>query len=106
VQTGQQQFAQEMFLLVQSRWEEDERSRRRRQEEAMRAEEREKEKKKRAEAARAKEEALRRQKEAEEPSLVYEKVDLIGLGHKDGLKHFPQTVCCPSSGRMISMRCL
>eukprot|EP00434_Breviolum_minutum_P040540 symbB.v1.2.036025.t1/scaffold4988.1/size32064/3 len=65
-QQGQQQFAQEMFLLVQSRWEEDERSRRRRQEEAMRAEEREKEKKKRAEAARAKEEALRRQKEAEE----------------------------------------
>ena len=73
----------------------------------MRAEEREKEKKKRAEAARAKEEALRRQKEAEEPFLVSEKMDLIGLGHKeDGLKHFPQTVCCPSCGRMILMRCL
>lgn len=40
------------------------------------------------------------------PPLSMKKVDLIGLGHKDGLKHFPQTVCCPSSGRMISMRCL
>lgn len=72
-QEGHQHFAQEMFLLVQSRWEEDERSRERRQEEARKAEERLKEEVRRAEealkreeAARAKEEALRRQKEAEE----------------------------------------
>eukprot|EP00435_Cladocopium_sp_Y103_P068526 s178_g31.t1 len=74
-QEGHQRFAQEMFLLVQSRWEEDERSRKRRQEEAREAEERVKEEMRRAEealkreeAGRAKEEALRRQKEAEEPS--------------------------------------
>ena len=73
--TGHQHFAQEMFLLVQSRWEEDERSRKRRQEEARKAEERLKEEVRRAEealkreeAARAKEESLRRQKEAEEHS--------------------------------------
>lgn len=40
------------------------------------------------------------------PPLSMKKVDLIGLGHEDGLKHFPQTVCCPFCGCMISMRCL
>ena len=72
--TGHQQFAQEMFLLVQSRWEEDERTRRHRQEEARKAEERAREAKRKAEeaarreeAAKAKEAALRRQREAEEP---------------------------------------
>ena len=71
--SGQQAFAQEMFLLVQSRWEEDERSRKRRQEEARQAEQRaaeeakrQEEARRRMEAAKAKEEALRKQKEAED----------------------------------------
>eukprot|EP00913_Durusdinium_trenchii_P014825 g13902.t1 len=74
---GEQHFAQEMFLLVQSRWEEDERTRRQRQEEQQRAEQQAAEQLRKAEEAwrrqeaqKAKEEALRKQKEAEERSLT------------------------------------
>ncbi|CAJ1342670.1 unnamed protein product [Effrenium voratum] len=70
---GDQRFAQEMFLLVQGRWEEDERARKRRMEaqqqeaEALaRQEEALRRRQEAQRAAKAREEALQRQKEVEE----------------------------------------
>ena len=68
-----QPHAQEMFLLVQSRWEEDEKGRKqrkqaeaRKEEERLAEEERQRQREAAREAARAREAALRRQRDAEE----------------------------------------
>ena len=70
---ARQPYAQEMFLLVQSRWEEDEKGRKqrkqaeaRRQEEQQAEEERQRQREAAREAAKAREAALRRQRDVEE----------------------------------------
>lgn len=62
--SGEQHFAQEMFLLVQSRWEEDERTRRQRQEEQQRAEQQAAEQLRKAEEAWRRQEAQKAKEEA------------------------------------------